>query len=173
MHMISSCTHVVQVRHGERSDDAIPGWEKTADRPWDPPLTKKGFQQAYAVGRQLRSDGYKIDRVVASPFIRCLQTAGQIIKALTGEDSSETSKAGDGTAITPASTPKAHIDYGLTELLNPRAIRNPPPAGSDMHRKETWILPEKELHALLPPGVVDAALGTQGRVRSSERPSLH
>eukprot|EP00243_Klebsormidium_subtile_P009836 TRINITY_DN504_c0_g1_i1.p1 TRINITY_DN504_c0_g1~~TRINITY_DN504_c0_g1_i1.p1 ORF type:complete len:353 (+),score=47.91 TRINITY_DN504_c0_g1_i1:32-1090(+) len=160
------------VRHGERSDDAIPGWEKTAARPWDPPLTEKGFQQAYNVGQQLRNEGYKIDRVVISPFLRCLQTAGEIIKALMdggGEDETVKDSKGkgveraqDGTARGPASKVKAHIDYGLTELLNARAIRNLPRSGADLHSKDTWLLPEEQLHALLPPGVLDESLGTQG-----------
>lgn len=165
-----------KVRHGERSDDAIPGWEKTAARPWDPPLTEKGFQQAFNVGQQLRSEGYKIDRVVISPFMRCLQTAGEIIKALTdGAAEDETvqdskgkgaERAQEGAARGPASKVRAHIDYGLTELLNARAIRNPPRSGADLHSKDTWLLPEEQLHALLPPGVLDESLGTQGKVRN-------
>lgn len=75
---------VVVVRHGERLDyvlrDAGQNWIPTSDRPWDPPLTENGHQQARALGDALPGilNELQLPPVAAiytSPFWRCRQTA--------------------------------------------------------------------------------------------------
>eukprot|EP00751_Fragilariopsis_kerguelensis_P034942 CAMPEP_0170941392 /NCGR_PEP_ID=MMETSP0735-20130129/23405_1 /TAXON_ID=186038 /ORGANISM="Fragilariopsis kerguelensis, Strain L26-C5" /LENGTH=299 /DNA_ID=CAMNT_0011347761 /DNA_START=62 /DNA_END=959 /DNA_ORIENTATION=+ len=81
---------VVVVRHGERLDyvmrDAGDNWIPTTDRPWDPPLTSNGKEQARTLGKELHKilkdlklPSSKIDAVYSSPFYRCRQTAAGII----------------------------------------------------------------------------------------------
>ena len=52
--MTRSCSMVaaslVIVRHGERTDYVTDGWTAAAPRPWDPPLTPKGHEQATLAG---------------------------------------------------------------------------------------------------------------------------
>lgn len=36
---------VIVMRHGHRQDEQDPVWHRTAQRPWDPPLSKKGREQ--------------------------------------------------------------------------------------------------------------------------------
>ncbi|KAK9828706.1 hypothetical protein WJX72_001631 [[Myrmecia] bisecta] len=68
------------LRHGLRQDEVDPGWSDTAGRPWDPPLSEQGWQQARDVADKLRDFG--IGWVVVSPFLRCLQTARAIVEEL-------------------------------------------------------------------------------------------
>lgn len=62
--------------HGEAVDS------HTTERPWDPPLTDRGKLQAWRVGRNLRMEDWNITRVVMSPFLRCVQTAAEVIAGL-------------------------------------------------------------------------------------------
>lgn len=75
---------VVVVRHGERLDyvmrDAGQNWIPTSTRPWDPPLTERGIQQAKTLGDALPRilEGLELPPIAAvysSPFLRCQQTA--------------------------------------------------------------------------------------------------
>ena len=77
---------VVVVRHGERLDyvlrDQGQNWvaENWGNRPWDPPLTTNGLEQAKALGQHLPNQLTKLQlpplsRVYSSPFLRCRQTA--------------------------------------------------------------------------------------------------
>ena len=68
------------VRHGNREDFQNPGWSRTALRPFDPALSADGETQAKEVGLSLR--GEHIHRVLASPFLRTIQTASHIADAL-------------------------------------------------------------------------------------------
>ena len=68
------------VRHGNREDFQIPGWARTAQRPYDPALSQDGETQAQEVGRSLRDE--PIDCIFASPFLRTIQTASHIADAL-------------------------------------------------------------------------------------------
>ena len=68
------------VRHGNREDFQNPGWAKTAPRPFDPALSADGETQAKEVGLSLQ--GERIDSVIASPFLRTIQTASHIADAL-------------------------------------------------------------------------------------------
>ena len=60
--------HVIFLRHGERLDDVDRSW--SSPRPWDPPLTAHGRDQAGEAGRRLRTLGLNITRVYCSPFLR-------------------------------------------------------------------------------------------------------
>lgn len=60
-------------RHGNRQDLVDPGWYASADEPYDPPLSADGVEQARGLGRRLRGEG--VQAIVASPFLRTVQTA--------------------------------------------------------------------------------------------------
>ena len=51
-------------------------------RPWDPPLSERGKLQAWRVGRIIRLEDWNVTRVVVSPFLRCVQTAAEVIAGL-------------------------------------------------------------------------------------------
>jgi len=67
-------------RHANRQDFVDPRWFETADRPYDPPLSADGWQQARALARRLADA--PIHRIYASPFLRTVQTAAAIAEAL-------------------------------------------------------------------------------------------
>lgn len=67
-------------RHGNRLDFVNPQWLLTADRPYDTPLSEDGFEQATALGKRLKDAG--IVRIIASPFLRTVQTAHQAAEVL-------------------------------------------------------------------------------------------
>jgi hypothetical protein len=70
---ISSVT-VVIMRHGDRADDD-PTQKDTVDRAWDPHLTNAGLRRASDVTTERLLPLAPFDRIVSSPFLRCLQTA--------------------------------------------------------------------------------------------------
>jgi bisphosphoglycerate-dependent phosphoglycerate mutase len=97
--------HLFVMRHGERLDDADPSWVPRTDRPWDPPLTERGKQQAWEVGKRLRTEGWGITRVVVSPFLRCVQTAAQVVTALClvdDDDSNHHAESSQDAVIDPS-----------------------------------------------------------------------
>ena len=61
--------YLVVMRHGERLDEVDVEWRGTAERPWDPPLSPKGEQQARDAAKRLKP--FNFDRVIISPFRRC------------------------------------------------------------------------------------------------------
>jgi len=63
-------------RHGNRQDFADPSWVDSALERYDPPLSSDGFEQAYRLGQRLVGEG--IVAIVASPFLRTVQTAEQV-----------------------------------------------------------------------------------------------
>jgi broad specificity phosphatase PhoE len=67
-------------RHGNRLDFVNPEWFNTAKRPYDPPLSEDGFEQAKQLGQRLVGEG--IRHIFASPFLRTVQTAVQVANAL-------------------------------------------------------------------------------------------
>eukprot|EP00467_Chlorarachnion_reptans_P012023 CAMPEP_0114524910 /NCGR_PEP_ID=MMETSP0109-20121206/22117_1 /TAXON_ID=29199 /ORGANISM="Chlorarachnion reptans, Strain CCCM449" /LENGTH=695 /DNA_ID=CAMNT_0001706405 /DNA_START=120 /DNA_END=2207 /DNA_ORIENTATION=+ len=69
---------VFLVRHGERLDHINPEWRVKATNPFDSPLSDNGIQQARETGIRLRSE--RVHEIIASPFLRTLQTAIQIAK---------------------------------------------------------------------------------------------
>jgi broad specificity phosphatase PhoE len=68
-----STRRVFLARHGNRQDFVDPTWPSTAEEPYDPPLSSDGVEQARRLGQRLSSEG--IDAIVASPFLRTVQTA--------------------------------------------------------------------------------------------------
>jgi broad specificity phosphatase PhoE len=67
-------------RHGNRLDFVDPEWFKTARRPYDPPLSPDGIEQARALGKRLRAE--EIAHIFASPFLRAVQTANQVAEII-------------------------------------------------------------------------------------------
>ncbi len=90
-------------RHGNRLDFVDPEWFKTASRPFDPPLSPDGVQQAQSLARRLRDEG--ITRVFASPFLRAVETAHHVADLL---DLS------------------IGVESGFSEWLNPDWFPDPP-----------------------------------------------
>ncbi|CAK0786004.1 hypothetical protein CVIRNUC_009217 [Coccomyxa viridis] len=72
--------YLVVMRHGERMDEIDLSWRETSKRPWDPPLSDKGLQQASAAADKLK--GFKFSRVFISPFLRTMQTAANCCEGL-------------------------------------------------------------------------------------------
>lgn len=74
------------VRHGDRLDHANPEqWFRSAEGkkyPFDCPLTRTGMERATSVGHVLRQAQSKFRLIVTSPYLRCVQTAICICKAL-------------------------------------------------------------------------------------------
>ncbi len=67
-------------RHGNRLDFVNPEWFNTAVRRYDPPLSEDGFMQAAELGQRLKSEN--ISHILASPFLRTIQTANEVAKVL-------------------------------------------------------------------------------------------
>lgn len=84
---IQGYQNVIVMRHGDRLDNFEPLWTSTAARPWDPPLAQDGKNRAFRNGQRLRSQvGFPIHRVFVSPFLRCIQTASEVVAALSAVD---------------------------------------------------------------------------------------
>ncbi|KAG6483956.1 uncharacterized protein LOC122014335 [Zingiber officinale] len=145
--------NVVVMRHGDRIDHLEPLWVAQAQRPWDPPLADEGRIRAWTAGKRLRDSGFPIHRVVVSPFLRCLQTAAEVVRALccVVDDhqlllSMETSRD----AILDPSRVKVSIEYGLCEMLNTTALGH-----NIAPEDEKWFPHISELEASLPAGTID------------------
>lgn len=67
------------VRHANRQDFVDPAWHETADRPHDPGLSPDGVEQARRLAQQLTAAS--IQRIIASPSLRTVQTAQAIAEA--------------------------------------------------------------------------------------------
>jgi broad specificity phosphatase PhoE len=67
-------------RHGNRLDFVNPEWFNTAQRPYDPPLSEDGIEQAKRLGQRLQGEG--IVHIFASPFLRTIQTANEVADIL-------------------------------------------------------------------------------------------
>jgi broad specificity phosphatase PhoE len=67
-------------RHANRQDFADPDWHKTAERPHDPGLAPDGVEQARRLARRVTQ--LDVDRILASPFLRAVQTAHPAADAL-------------------------------------------------------------------------------------------
>lgn len=68
------------VRHANRQDFADPDWAATADHPHDPGLSDDGVEQAKRLAH--RTTDLYIDRILASPFLRAVETAHHAADAL-------------------------------------------------------------------------------------------
>lgn len=67
-------------RHGNRLDFVNPEWFNTAKRPYDPPLSEDGIEQAKQLGQRLVGEG--LVHIFASPFLRTVQTANEVANIL-------------------------------------------------------------------------------------------
>ena len=73
-------TKILLARHGNRLDFVQPEWFNTALRKYDPPLSEDGEVQAQELAQRLTNE--KIDHLIASPFLRTIQTAHIVAHAL-------------------------------------------------------------------------------------------
>lgn len=71
-----SVRRIFLARHGNRQDFIDPTWVDSALERYDPPLSPDGFEQAHRLGQRLVGEG--IVAIVASPFLRTVQTAEQV-----------------------------------------------------------------------------------------------
>ncbi|HTV20084.1 MAG TPA: histidine phosphatase family protein [Polyangiaceae bacterium] len=90
-------------RHGNREDFVDPTWPSRADEPYDPPLSADGVEQARRLGLRLKHEG--VDAIVASPFLRTVQTAHHANEAL-------------GLPI--------YLEPGFGEFLHPKSFEREP-----------------------------------------------
>lgn len=98
-----SYQNVVVMRHGDRIDNFEPLWVSTATRPWDPPLFQAGRVRAIRTGRWFRKSlGFPIHRVFVSPFLRCVQTASEVVTALCAIHDDLDAFVGDAIPIDPS-----------------------------------------------------------------------
>lgn len=67
-------------RHANRQDFVDPDWPKTAEQPYNPGLSPDGREQARKLAQRLAGTG--IGRIIASPFLRTVQTAHAVAEAL-------------------------------------------------------------------------------------------
>ncbi|XP_024992628.1 uncharacterized protein LOC112526536 [Cynara cardunculus var. scolymus] len=145
--------NVVVMRHADRIDNFEPLWTEKAARPWDPPLVFEGKVRAFCTGKKFNNLTFPIHRVFVSPFLRCLQTASEVIHALCAVNDDVTHKtSADGVVIDPSKL-KVSVEYGLCEMLNKRAIRaeNAPKDGD-------FAFNISECEAVLPEGSVDSSV---------------
>ncbi|XP_062073239.1 uncharacterized protein LOC133777574 isoform X1 [Humulus lupulus] len=152
---LSCYQNVVVMRHGDRMDNFVPLWISTAPRPWDPPLFETGLTRAHVTGRNLRNNlGFPIHRVFVSPFLRCVQTAGEVISGLfTLVDDPNALTSRGGSVPIDTSKVKVSIEYGLCEMLNNEAIRP-----QSAPRDGEFGFKVSELQALFPAGTVDRSV---------------
>ncbi|XWS77296.1 hypothetical protein CRYUN_Cryun01aG0249000 [Craigia yunnanensis] len=143
--------NVVVMRHGDRMDNFDPTWVKTAERPWDPPLIQNGLTRAFRTGRTFRTLlPFPIHRVFVSPFLRCVQTASEVVAALCAVDDNPNAKSSTDVVSTDPSKVKVSIEYGLCEMLSRAAIR------LDVAPKDgIFCFDVPQLEALLPSGTLD------------------
>lgn len=91
------------MRHGDRIDSFEPLWVSTAARPWDPPLIEEGRVRAFCAGKKIRTQlGFPIHRVFVSPFLRCIQTAAEVVSALCAVDDDPNTMSSDGISVDPS-----------------------------------------------------------------------
>lgn len=74
--------NIYLARHGERMDWIDKTWTTKAERPSDPPLSLYGQQQAKELGEYVAQIEPRITHIYASPFLRTIQTALQIVREL-------------------------------------------------------------------------------------------
>lgn len=125
--------YVIVARHGERLDyirrDAGNPWTPTAARPYDPPLTEHGQEQARRLGQHLRQELENrgippIQQIYTSPFLRCRQTAvGAASGLATSDDCNDNFDTHDPLPV--------RVEYGLSESFNESWFRSWALPGTD------------------------------------------
>ncbi len=91
-------------RHANRWDFVYPEWFNTAERPYDPPLSEDGFEQAKQLADRLATTS-TISHIFTSPFLRTVQTAHEVAQKL---------------------NLPLKLEWGLAEWLNPNWMRHSP-----------------------------------------------
>ncbi len=140
------------VRHGERIDDVEPTWIRNNQvRCYDPPLTDIGLDQASKAGKRLRSlilanDLANTTRIqlFSSPFLRCVQTAENILRELNISSSqleTDNNSANRSTDHHPKQI-KLKIEPGLSEWLKATWF----PHGFPTFLPPSEILKQQSLH---------------------------
>ncbi|XP_009105525.2 uncharacterized protein LOC103831373 [Brassica rapa] len=143
--------NILMLRHGDRIDRINPLWPDTASRPWDPPLVQDGLVRAFQTGQRIRSQiQFPIHRVFVSPFIRCVQTASEVIAALSAVDLNPHAMSSKDVISIDKSKLKVSIEFGLSEMLNSMAIR---PKVAPKDGKFDFKI--SDLEAMFPEGMVD------------------
>ncbi|KAJ0255588.1 Phosphoglycerate mutase family protein [Hirschfeldia incana] len=143
--------NILMMRHGDRMDKVNPVWLDTAPRPWDPPLVEDGLVRAFQTGQRIRSEiQFPIHRVVVSPFIRCVQTASEVIAALSAVDLNPNATSSKDVISIDRSKLKVSIEFGLSEMLNSEAIK---PEIAPKDGKFDFKI--SDLEAMFPEGMVD------------------
>ncbi|KAJ4952683.1 hypothetical protein NE237_029515 [Protea cynaroides] len=142
--------NVIVMRHGNRLDSSEPLWITMARRPWDPPLTETGRIKAFSTGNELRERlDFPIHRVFVSPFLRCIQTASEVVSALCAVQDNRIKMTSENVPIDPSKL-KVSIEYGLCEVLSREAI--------SLHlapKDGNWGFNISKLEEMLPAGTVD------------------
>ncbi|KAE9597787.1 hypothetical protein Lal_00041478 [Lupinus albus] len=142
--------NVVVMRHAERIDKFDPLWVTKATKPWDPPLIEHGRSTAFAAGRNFRHNlDFRFHRVFVSPFLRCIQTAVEVITALSAAVDDPTAVTSDGIPIDPSKL-KVSVEYGLCEMMNRQAIKL-----EVVPKDGNWGFDISACEAMLPSGTVD------------------
>jgi broad specificity phosphatase PhoE len=68
------------IRHGYRIDFSDPHWTESAVNPYNPPLSPVGVEQAEETADRLKDE--RVDYIIASPFLRTVQTANIIAEKI-------------------------------------------------------------------------------------------
>ena len=92
------------LRHGIAVEPGTPGYERDADRP----LTPEGERKLWQIAEAMEALELSSDLILSSPYLRALQTAEIVAKALKGRKKVELSES-----LTPGGSTKK-----LVELLN-------------------------------------------------------
>ncbi|XP_042503787.1 uncharacterized protein LOC122080951 [Macadamia integrifolia] len=142
--------NVIVMRHGDRLDNSEPLWFTTARRPWDPPLAETGRVRAFCTGRKLRERlDFPIHRVFVSPFLRCIQTASEVVSSLCAVRDNNIEMTSENVPIDPSKL-KVSIENGLCEVLSREAI------SPNLTPKDgNWGFNISKLEEMLPAGTVD------------------
>ena len=132
-HLLQKASVIVVARHGERLDyftrdnpnyetNEI-NWVATAARPFDPPLTDHGKEQARTLGSHLNAELSKlslpgISEIYTSPLLRCRQTACGV-------------RSGLGSTGHEEHSIPVRVEPGLVESINESWYRSWALPGSD------------------------------------------
>ena len=87
-------TRLLVVRHGERADEV----DATVVTD-DPALTGRGVAQAEAVAAHLLKARPEVDVICSSPFLRCVQTAAELLAGIKFVYGKEPSRAAEAPAL--------------------------------------------------------------------------
>lgn len=68
------------IRHGESESNVTPGI--AAGKNFDAPMTKRGHEQAFALGCRLRKEGVNFDRIYSSSLIRAIETTEEMLRGM-------------------------------------------------------------------------------------------